>query len=122
MNTVPSVPPQGRRTMTLKPKRPPVLMPKLVKWLTTPASTQLSAEAARLLRNIEPQQRGLMLGSVTDLVQMGFSAEDMATVAHAVQHRRILGFHPGVVADLGEYARPYDGRTTGSAPYPGEFQ
>lgn len=120
MNTAPSMQPQGRRTLTLKPKPAKALGPKLIRWLTTPASTQLSEEAQRLLRSIAPHEKGPYLNAAADLAQMGWSADDLATVAHAVQNRRILAFQSGSITDLGEGGRPYDGATNGSKTYEGE--
>lgn len=75
------------------------------------------AAVTRLALSVDTSQAGPFLDAVSELVQLGFSADDMHQVAHAVQHRRILAFQPGGITDLGESARPYDGATTGSLPY-----
>lgn len=118
-----------QRTITGKPKRGGTLssLARLFKGqaehlernLAPKESGPMLRQAAvnRLALSVDPSQAVPFLDAVTDLTQLGFSADDMRQVAHAVQHRRILAFQPGGITDLGESARPYDGATTGSLPY-----
>lgn len=89
-------------------------MKRLLALLTSTTQAKNKLQAA-----LTPADAPAFIDACASLAQLGWTAEDVEKISHAMVNRRILAFGWGQVTDLGEYGTPgiQGGATRGSRPY-----